>query len=88
MTALGRSSKYWTGDEGERRISILRSMWGKPGIDARDIAETIGKQCGPKPSRNSIIGKADRLGLKRLQKPAHRGPLPFQRAKPGTASHA
>lgn len=46
----------WT----EHDITTLRAMWGKRRAEA--IAEGLGK------SRNAVIGKANRLGLARLQK--------------------
>jgi len=42
----------------EEKVSLLRQLWGT-GVSARVIAEKM----GPGFTRNSIIGKASRLGL-------------------------
>ena len=45
-------------DWSEDRVSVLRDLWTS-GFSARQIAERLGEGC----TRNSVIGKANRLGL-------------------------
>lgn len=57
----------WTAEETE----VLRAEWGS--ISASQIGDLIGR------TRNMVIGRARRLGLKLLRKPAQRKRKPQER---------
>lgn len=57
-------SSRWT----EERAATLRTMW--PDYSASKIAKTLGGV-----TRNAVIGKAHRMGLKKKAEPSHPSPL-------------
>lgn len=61
----------WTKDYTEKLVEL----WGK-GTSAADIAKSL----GPKFSRNAVIGKANRLGLKRPDEGKERPAFSFPAA--------
>lgn len=65
----------WT----DERIEQLRSMWEK-GLTASQIADELGGV-----SRNAVIGKAHRLGLKSRPSPVKATEKPVKPAKPTAA---
>lgn len=66
-----RATTDWRDDD----LTLLRKRW-RAGSSARDIAEALGGRF----SRNAVIGKANRLGLSRHDKP--RTPAPDRKRKP------
>ena len=62
----------WT----DERIDSLKNMWEK-GLTASQIAEELGGV-----SRNAVIGKAHRLGLKSRPSPVKAKPQAKKSAKP------
>lgn len=53
---------YWN----DARITLLKISWGI--IPASEIANLIDQTCGPGPSSDAVIGKANRLGLPPISK--------------------
>jgi len=53
---------YWT----DERVDFLKLMWGK--VSASRICEALEEFAPPAPSRNAVIGKAERLGLERISR--------------------
>ena len=58
------SHDYWEADP--VREKTLKDLWGK--VTVREIANAVQQASGgERPSRNAIIGKAHRLGLRKLR---------------------
>jgi hypothetical protein len=59
------TAKFWT----EPRIAILTASWNA-GHSAREIASALAAESGQRVTRNMVVSKAHRLGLK-LHQSAH-----------------
>lgn len=63
------ASKYerafsWT----EQAVDVLRRLWCEEGMTANHVANILSVQFSGSLSRNSVIGKVNRLGLKQKEK--------------------
>jgi GcrA cell cycle regulator len=66
---MSTSRAFW----GRSRVDLLKRLWDE-GKTASEIATAIGAGC----TRNSVIGKAHRLGLPARESPIGKSPLyPF-----------
>jgi GcrA cell cycle regulator len=71
MNVMDMTNMAWT----DERIEQLKTMWEK-GLTASQIADELGGV-----SRNAVIGKAHRLGLKSRPSPVKAKPVPEPKAK-------